>query len=596
MSLPKFITKPNSDIYLNGSYLVFDFETTNINKGDARNVDNNVVYYAMYSSISSRCEGYTVSSKASLYPLLDAINNHSFIVCHNTKFELKWLQRLGAEIQKVLPYCTLLGEYVIAGNRNWKLDLDSISKNYGFEGKESLVSKMIKSGVCPSQIPKSLLAEYCKQDVMLTLKVFLKQRKKLKDMGLLNVAYIRNVTTPMLADVEMSGMYLDEELVFCLDEKIRKQYQEVIAKLPNINWDSPYEKADLIYKTLGFEELKDRKGNFLRNKPNKRYPEGMPITNKDTLLELKATTKAQKEFIRLVIEESRLGQQISGYLNRFVDACIHQNCTLYGTINQSIAGSHRTTSSNPNLQNIDRTLKKVITARKKGWKILSGDYKQLEFRAAALLAKDKVAYNDIYVEKVDVHQRTSDQLTASNQPTDRQDSKEHTFKPLYGGTSGTKAERAYYDWFKARYTGIDAMHNEWISEVLSTGKLRTVTGLIFYWPDARIERSGYIKHNEPIRNYPVQMFATADIAPIGTLLLWHRLKDGGYESFIINLVHDSVILEVKDEEIKEVGNLLEVALSKDIRWFFNELIGYDIDYPLEVETKCKTNWDYNKND
>lgn len=593
MSLPWFIEKPNPEIYFTGSYLVFDLETTNKDKGDARNNNNHIVSIHCYSSKF----GYDRLHRDRFNILIDYVLAHDFVVCHNTKFELKWLRRLGVPLEKILPYCTMLGEYVIAGNRGWALDLDSVAKRYKVGGKKSLVSLLIDGGVCPSEISESLLNEYGDQDVNITHKIFLRQRQKLKEMGLLNIAYLRNLITPALADIEMNGMFLDEELVYCLDEKIRKEYNEVTAKLNqfgNINWSSGHQKAHLIYGVLGFKELTDRKGKPIRNAPNKQFPDGMPKTDADTLEQLKATNNTQRRFVELLNKQSKLSKQLSTYVNRFLDACVFNDCVLTGNLNQSIAGSHRLTSSNPNLQNIDRTLKKVVTARKKEWGILSGDYKQLEFRAAALMAQDKVAYEDIYVEKIDVHNRTSNKLTESGQPTNRHDSKEHTFKPLYGGTSGTKAEQAYYNWFKARYIGIDSMHNRWIEEVLSTGKLKTPTGLIFYWPDTSIGRTGYINNNESIRNYPVQMLATADIAPMGTTLLWHRLKLLKLQSFIINLVHDSTITEVLNEERDIVGNLLNEAMSKDIVWFFKALFNIDINYPLEVETKFKSHWDWSK--
>ena len=56
--------------------------------------------------------------------------------------------------------------------------------------------------------------------------------------------------------------------------------------------------------------------------------------------------------------------------------------------------------------------------------ILEGDYKQLEFRVAGFLSKDKQVYKDVK-NNVDVHQYTADTMNVS-----RQDAKAHTFKPL----------------------------------------------------------------------------------------------------------------------------------------------------------------------
>ena len=51
--------------------------------------------------------------------------------------------------------------------------------------------------------------------------------------------------------------------------------------------------------------------------------------------------------------------------------------------------------------------------------------------------------------KIDVHQYTADIIGVS-----RQDAKAHTFKPLYGGTTGTEEEKNYYRKFAEKYKDI----------------------------------------------------------------------------------------------------------------------------------------------
>ncbi len=538
-----------------------------------------------------------------------------FIIVHGGKFELKWFERYGIDISKILIYDTLLSEYCIAGNRDWPLDLDSVSIKYNGYGKDTYVSRLIEIGICPSEIPPQLLSRYCKQDVYCTANVFLKQRRIIFSEGLEKVLYIRCLTTALISDVELHGIYLDKELVQTIYEESIKEHREVLAQLDamtgGINMASPQQVAKFIYEDLGFEELKDRKtGRPIRGKSNKAFPNGAPKTDEDTLVQLKARTKEQRNFLRLRKEESKLRKKITSYCQRFMHACgipftplkekkakayssVPGSCLLNGKLNQSIAQTHRLTSTDPNLQNIDRKIKKVITARNPGWKIMSADYRQLEFRAAACVAQDKQAYEDI-TNDVDIHSFTARVLTDAGQFTERQEAKAHTFKPLYFGNSGTKAEKAYYKAFREKYKEIYQTQRGWIDHVLKYGYLRTVTGLMFYWKGTEITQSGYIINQSSIANYPVQMFATADIAPIGTVLLWHELRSRKLKSFIVNAVHDSVVLEVAPDEIEIVGNLLEKCLSKDIVPFFKRLINFDINYPMEIEVDCKSNWGYEK--
>jgi DNA polymerase-1 len=448
--LPEFIKNPNPNIYLSDNYLVLDCETSNKEKGDASNKGNFLVYgFASgpnFRSIS--ITGNINFDKLTLY-----LSTADFIVVHGGKFELKWLKRLGYPIHKILIYDTLLGEYVLAGNRKWKLDLDSVSKRYGGTGKTSVVSGLIKSGVCPSEIPRSLLEEYCQQDVRETERVFKLQRVRLQSDIQLPVLFLRCITTPVLADIEMNGIFLDKELVSKVHQECINRYNEIIREVDKItggiNMASPAQVARFLYSDLGFQELRDKQGKPLRNKPNKAFPDGQPLTDSDTILLLRSTNNEQRRFLELKTEESKLRKQLTGYIERFMYACgipyspvnpdkppeikfskiVPGSCIIHGELNQSFAQTHRLTSSGPNLQNIDRTLKKAVTARTKKWKIRNSDYKQLEFRAAGILSQDKKIYQDV-VSGEDIHAYTSQVLTAAKQPTNRQDAKEHTFKPL----------------------------------------------------------------------------------------------------------------------------------------------------------------------
>lgn len=607
--LPSFISNPNPEIYLSNNYIVIDLETTNKNKGGAEDVDNKFVY-GYYSSPT--LGSGNIYSEKELKELEERLLKADFIVTQGGKFELKWFKRSGIKIERLLIYDTLLGDYVIAGNRKFSLDLDSISRRYGGSGKASLVSKLIAAGVCPSDIPSSMLRDYCKQDVRETERVFLAQRQELKDAGLLPVFFLRCITTPVLAEIELNGLFLDKKVVLDVYKELNAEYSKVIGELnviaAGVNMASPQQVASFLYTELGFEEVKDRRGNALRGKANKKFSEGQPLTDEKTVLKLKPKNDRQKKFLLLKGEEGKIRKKITGYCERYLYACGYDfeflsgeerefsskkgSCVIHGKLNQSISQTHRLTSSDPNLQNVDRKLKKVVCARKKGWKIRNADYKTLEFTTAGILTKDPQIRSDIE-NNYDIHRYTSEVLTNSGQSTDRQSAKPHTFKPLYGGRSGTAAEKEYYQAFREKYHVCHATQNAWVEEVLKTKKLRTVTGLIFYWPNCEVKDHGYITHSQQIFDYPVQMFATADLAPTAVCLLWHSMKELKLESFLINEVHDSCVIEEKPEESEKLGNLITQVLSKDVIGFLEQVIKFKIDFPIRVDQESFDHWGSN---
>ena len=601
--IPNFIINPDPEIYLSDNYLVLDVENTIID-GNGRPVlpENRLLFSSIYHQ--GKYTG-VVGGELELSNYLDLIYSVDFIVCHNAKHELQWLQRAGADISKILVYDTMIGEYVLAGNRKWRLNLDDTAKRYKVGYKNKYISLLMKDEICPSEHPQALMHKYCHKDVAVTLKVFLSQREELKRKGLLPVFFTRCIFTPVVAEMEMTGMYLDEELVNRIHSETVLEHAEVTQQLDKItggiNMASTQQVANFLYRTLKFKILRGKNRNPILGKPNKSWPEGMPKVNEDTLSKLKAKTKKQKEFIALRSVESKLRKRLTSYTRLFTDACENHGCMLHGRINQTVTSTHRLSSSAPNLQNIDRNLKKVVTARNPGWKVRQNDYAQLEFRVAGFLAQDDIA-RKVITDGEDPHAMSATMIfgesfteaTGEEKKKWRTKAKAHTFKPLYGGTSGTEEEQAYYQAFLEKYSRIKEWHGEILEEVLETGKLKTITGLVFYFPNVRYTNTGYIEGNQAVKNYPVQMLATADIATIGATLLWHMMKDANLKSFMINEVHDSVIIEEHPEENEILGNLSTLAMSKGVEGYLKQVYDIDFNFPLEIDQEVNDNWGYDR--
>ena len=146
----------------------------------------------------------------------------------------------------------------------------------------------------------------------------------------------------------------------------------------------------------------------------------------------------------------------------------------------------------------------------------------------------------------------------------------------------------YYKKFLDRYKGIVAWHQELLDEALDTKEMKTITGLIFYFPYVAFTNSGYIEGNETVKNYPVQSFATADIVPIGVTMLYHRMKDEGVKSFLINTVHDSALIEEHPDE--DLRNLSEQSMSNDVLRYLKQVYQIDYNFPLTIDSVAANHW------
>lgn len=161
---------------------------------------------------------------------------------------------------------------------------------------------------------------------------------------------------------------------------------------------------------------------------------------------------------------------------------------------------------------------------------------------------------------------------------------------MYGGSSGSERQRKYYDAFKEKHKGITRWQRDNIQTVLRDKKLRTITGLTFYWPDTRIAVSGYVINSTSICNYPVQSLATAEIVPIGVTYLWHAMKAHEMESFLINTVHDSIEAELHPDEIELFEELAVETLIDDVLEYLDTCYNIQFDVPLDVETNIGDCW------
>ena len=148
-NIPEFVTNPNPDIFKSENYLVFDFETTNLDKGDPLNENNSILLIAWQRNGDKRGVFVRHPEPIHIEDFLNEVERADFIIAHNAKFELGWLKRLGVGLEKTLPFCTQLAEYVLRSNRRGRLSLEECLRRRRLGGKESIISAMMGAGICP---------------------------------------------------------------------------------------------------------------------------------------------------------------------------------------------------------------------------------------------------------------------------------------------------------------------------------------------------------------------------------------------------------------------------------------------------------------
>lgn len=623
--LPWFLSENAIEAYIEqDDYVVLDFETTNRTSGLAVDPSNHLVLACWtVCKDGEAIDRHTFGDEYSMAALVADVRAAKFIVAHNAKFELQWLERCGIDLREILVFDTMVMEWVIGGNKKMLFNLDSTAKRYKLGVKESLVSKLIKAGSCPSTIPRSWLLGYCKMDVKLCHEIFKKQCGLLSDMDLWHIALQRNLVIPVLADIELQGLHLDRALVY--EEEAR--LQEVVARLGEeldtitggINLGSPKQLGGFLYGRARKSGL-DTDGGLLATAPS---PLGFaaPLDNAGeaiktgggeistavtALAKLVATTEEQRHFLTLYKEYNLASSMLSKNMSFFKNVCDERGAVFYGQLQQCRTANHRLASTGVKikfenakkevacqLQNLPRQYKKLFTSHDPDYEVTEYDGSQIEFRVAADLGHDKVAESDI-VNGVDIHSFTRDTMNEAykrfgiDKEIDRQGAKPNTFAPLYGAFGKDKAEQEYAQAFRAKYHDIYNTQQDWSLTVADRKKLVTPYGLTFYWPDAKMHRSGYVSYSTEIFNLPISGLATGEIIPMALVHFWHRCK--GLRMRIFNTVHDSICVRNHKEEIEMVTAIAKQAMTHDCYNFLRNVYKYEFRVPLGFGMKSGTNW------
>lgn len=227
--------------------------------------------------------------------------------------------------------------------------------------------------------------------------------------------------------------------------------------------------------------------------------------------------------------------------------------------------------------------------------LVNCDIKSLEVVVAAELSGDKVLKQEV-IDKVDFH---ADNQKRFSLP-DRVTAKRFKFKLLYGATAFgyahdgdfvdvSTSERywqgiidEYYD----KYRGIRKWHNTLIESAMRDGRLTIPSGRFFpITPD-------YSKR-EPwphtiIKNYPVQGFG-ADLVMLARLQAAKLLRESDItQALLISTIHDSIVGDCAEEEIEEIGRLLNQAVE-DVPRLCKEVFGYEFSLPLASEVQYGPN-------
>jgi DNA polymerase-1 len=243
------------------------------------------------------------------------------------------------------------------------------------------------------------------------------------------------------------------------------------------------------------------------------------------------------------------------------------------------------------------------------------DFSQLEVAILAHISKDSQLINDITT-GTDIHSALfADMYGKLPTKEERKWFKTLTFGLLYGAGVKTLSKNAactvdvaekFVATFYKRYSGVKNYHDNIIhsadigsavdpANVYRTYRHLSETGRIYEFKEyensewvAKKTRRKYSFSPTELKNYPVQGLATADIVPLMVGLMFRKFKNNSSVA-LVNTIHDSILLDVKEEVADEVKEQV-FELLNNTHVYYEKTFGIPLKLPLSVGCSVGKNW------
>jgi len=557
--------------------LGFDTETTELDpyKGELRLVQ-----------LSSRKNTIVVDlrsfkDRAELAPLANLLAAEiPRKVAHNAKFDAKWVRHhLGIEVGGIFD-TYLASQLIAAGDSDRRHGLADVAQFFlGTEmDKTEQLSDWSADELSTSQI------EYAARDAAIMPGLYEKLLERLENDQLVRVAELENQCVMPIAEMELSGVYLDEKLWRRQLDRVRVDQAKVADELQDmlsagvaqaslfgraeINLDSQVQVSEALVG-LGVPVPDTTRAWVLQPLAN-----DYPVVAK--LLEYRGVAKSLSSFGENILEfiEPKTGR-------------VHADFRQIG------APTGRFSCSNPNLQQIphEPEYRQCFRAAE-GKKLVIADYSQIELRILADFSEDR-RFIDAFVSGEDFHTATAAQVFAVGSdeitPEQRSFAKRLNFGMVYGigasrlammtGLTQTEAENMMRRYF-GTFSGLDAYLRESGRRVISTRTARTAAGRLLRLRFDENDRQQIASAKRYGVNMPIQG-TSADILKRALRLLHDDIR--GTSARLVNIVHDEIVVEADAGEAEEIATKVTSAMSKAGGEFVSKV-------PIKVDAHIADAW------
>ena len=507
-------------------------------------------------------------------------------IAQHGKFDALILKRYGITVHP-LSFDPMLASYVL--NPDTPHGMDTLSKTW-LQYEPIPISALIgekKQGSMRDVEPMKLM-EYAAEDADITLELAHCLQHQLEQSGQLGFAQtVEFPLSEVLVEMEYNGVSIDLQALSSISVHIREEVTKLKEKIYEaagtdaFNIDSPKQVGEILFDRLALPSPKKTKTGY--------------STDVSVLSEL----SEEYPIAGYILEHRQLQKLQSTYVESLPKMVNAKTGRIHTTYNQTIAGTGRLSSTEPNLQNIPirtalgREIRKAFVP-KPGNILLSADYSQIELRVIAHVCSDQTLTH-AFINGHDIHAATAAALFGiSLEDVDsdkRRIAKTVNFGIMYGqgsfglakqlGISRTEAKEIIDHYF-LRYPNIKFYIDQTIEKAKKQGYVETLLGRRRYFPSLESNNQAIRQGAERAAiNMPIQGTA-ADMMKLAMINVHGRMKKEQLKSLMILQIHDELVFDAIKDEVDYLRTLVKEEMESAMP------LG---EVPILVETGIGNNWE-----
>jgi uracil-DNA glycosylase family 4 len=541
-------------------------------------------------------------------------NPKIYKIAHNIKFEDSWLRHFLKTNIEGWGWDTMLASHVLDNRGGTKGLKFQAYVNYGILGYDKEIESHIKSKekdansfnrIKECNLDKLLL--YCGIDSLLSYRLYIdtafssvrNHDKKGFDLFLEGIKELSRIEAN---GIRVNRNYYERKInhitkkMELLDNKILNS-KEVQQWKGDFNHSSSKQLRELLFDILKVNSVKQTvKGN--------------------NSVDIEALENIDLSFVKNILKWRKLKKIKDTYLKGFLREQVEDY--LHPSFNLHTVSTYRSSSNNPNFQNIpkrDEEAQQITRAGiipRPGRQLMEVDYSKIEVCISACYHKDPNMIKEVEDPKTDMHRDTAMELFCIEQPENVENLRYiakngFVFPQFYGSYYVDCAKNIWkeiddsvkehlkkyaiknYSQFEKHLQKIEdkfwnkrfRVYQQWKKDIWrdyqQTGYIKTLSG---FTCRARM-------NFKEATNYPIQ--GSAFHCLLWSLIQINKfLRENNFQTCIVGQIHDSIVFDLVPEEKEELKTVIRKIMTEDIREHWPWII-----VPLDIDAEISEidgNW------